>query len=404
MRVLLVSDRGRNPGGTERYLAELAAALRADGDEVRMLAGVPSGGLTAPSAGTIGSMAPPDVSVADPRGPARAVTQVVNPAAILAMRKELSAFRPDAVHAAMVLSHLSPAVLHPLGALPSTLLATDHRFACPVGTKLLPGGGQCRRPAGRACLESGCVGTARAARDGLRQAVLRRTLGGVNRVLACSRHMVGELGGVGIAASQLALPVDPPTPSPRRAPGREPAFVYAGRLAEVKGIDDLLDAFAAVVERFPSARLTVCGDGPDRDEVRRRASRPGLAGRVSMQPQMALDWTRSLASATALVAPSRFREPLGLSVIEAILRGVPVVATREGGHAESVEEGVSGLLVGNGDVRRLTEAMLAMCGPQPPVPAIVPDEARARLAERHDPGAHRAALRSIWTSGAVPAA
>jgi glycosyltransferase involved in cell wall biosynthesis len=395
MRVLLISDRGNNPGGNERYLADLAAQLRSEGDEVRVLAGVPAARPPSPPRGTLGSTGPPDVTVSDPPGPLRGLTQVINPWALAALRRELTGFAPDAVHGSLLLSHLSPAVLGLLDGMPTTVMVTDLRAACPKATKLLPGGAQCRRPAGRACVESGCLSTARAARDGIRQAVLRHGLSAVEATFGCSLHLAAELRGLGIDAAPLPLPVR--AAEARREPNAKPTFVYAGRLAPVKGVDDLVDAFSTVAERHPAARLVIHGDGPDRDAAARRVGRRGLGGRVSMHPEMALDWTRSLTAATAMVAPSRYREPLGLSVIESILRGTPVIASREGGHSESIEEGTSGLLVDNGDVAGLAEAMASMCESRPPLPAVVPAPARARLAARHDPAAHVAALRACWT-------
>lgn len=398
MRILLISDRGANPGGTERYLAELAALLHADGDDVRLLAGVPAGAGPIPPPGTIGAMDPPDVSVADPASAAlRALTQVVNPAALSAVRRELLEFRPDAVHLAMLLGHVSPAVLTILGKTPATLVAADLRFVCPKGTKLLPGGEQCRRPAGRACIESGCVSPARAARDGIRQALFRHGQARIGRTYGCSAHVTAELRSIGIAAEHLSLPVNAPPPDFERRPSPSPSFVYAGRLAPVKGIDDLLGAFASVAADHPQAELLICGDGPDREAVASAVATLGLGERVRMRADMALDWVKTLHTATALVAPSRFREPLGLSVIESILHGVPVIATRDGGHSESVEEGVSGVLVPNGDEHGLARAMCEMCSPRPPIPAVVPSGARERLAARHDPAAHVATLRAVWT-------
>lgn len=397
MRVLLVSDRGANPGGTERYLDTLATTLRAGGDEVRILAGVPAGVLPPRRPGTVASLAVPDVTVADPPPlPLRALTQVVNPAALRAIGAMLADFRPAAVHVAMLLSHLSPAILQPLRGTATSVIATDLRFACPLGTKLLPDGRQCRRPAGAACLEDGCLSPVRALRDGVRQALLRSGLHRVRGMLACSNHLVAELATVGIDSRVVPLPVAAPRPAPRRVPSRAPSFVFAGRLAAVKGLDQLIDAFADLQSTSPDARLLICGDGPERNRLRERIRRLRLADAVRMAPEMALDWSDSLVTATALVAPSLYREPLGLSVIEAILGGTPVIASRLGGHGESVEDGVSGLLVDNRDPRALAAAMRGLCGESPAVPPIVPEDARGRLARRHDPVHHRETLREIW--------
>jgi hypothetical protein len=69
---------------------------------------------------------------------------------------------------------------------------------------------------------------------------------------------------------------------------------------------------------------------------------------------------RELEDAWALVAPSLWAEPLGLVAIEAIVRGVPVVASASGGLGETVQDGVSGLLFPNGDEAALAERLDAV--------------------------------------------
>jgi glycosyltransferase involved in cell wall biosynthesis len=69
-----------------------------------------------------------------------------------------------------------------------------------------------------------------------------------------------------------------------------------------------------------------------------------------------------LSRAWALVAPSTWAEPLGLVAREALVRGVPVVATATGGFAETVTPGIDGLLVANGSEPELTAALDSIAG------------------------------------------
>lgn len=106
-------------------------------------------------------------------------------------------------------------------------------------------------------------------------------------------------------------------------------ILFLARIAPIKNLDVLLDAFARVAPRFPDLRMTVAGDGPP-DAVaalRERTRALGIAGRV--------DWPgfvqgaakeRALRSATVLVLPSA-SENFGLSVVEAMARGIPVVVS-----------------------------------------------------------------------------
>jgi glycosyltransferase involved in cell wall biosynthesis len=110
-------------------------------------------------------------------------------------------------------------------------------------------------------------------------------------------------------------------------------------------------------------------------------------------------WADHIGDAWAAVAPSLFREPLGLVAIEAIVRGIPVIATDGGGFRDTVEPGVSGTLVPHGDVDALAQAMLAVADR----PFDVPPGVVAETAARHDPAAHVAALRAALRAEPVPA-
>jgi 1,4-alpha-glucan branching enzyme len=166
----------------------------------------------------------------------------------------------------------------------------------------------------------------------------------------------------------------------------------------VKGLGTLLGAFARLLRVHPGARLRICGGGIERDAVAARIRELGIEDAVTLRA-MRWDWTGELEDAWALVAPSLYREPLGLVAVEAVVRDVPVVASADGGFAESIEPGRSGLLFPNGDEAALAERLAAVC--EGAFPAHRPDpEARAELARRHDLGDHVRAMERIWTNAA----
>jgi len=101
----------------------------------------------------------------------------------------------------------------------------------------------------------------------------------------------------------------------------------------------------------------------------------------------------ALGQAWALLAPSIWPEPLGLTAIEAITRGVPAIASAGGGFSETVEHGVSGSLVPNGDERALADCLIrAVDGG----PVAVPENVVRRLRQRHDPAHHTALLTAAF--------
>jgi glycosyltransferase involved in cell wall biosynthesis len=107
---------------------------------------------------------------------------------------------------------------------------------------------------------------------------------------------------------------------------------------------------------FPSFRLEVAGDGDCLPELRRLAAELGLGesvrflGEVGNVPEL-------LARSSLLVLPS-LTEGISLTLLEAMARGLPVVATRVGGNPEVVEEGVTGFLVPARRPQDLAERMV----------------------------------------------
>jgi glycosyltransferase involved in cell wall biosynthesis len=105
---------------------------------------------------------------------------------------------------------------------------------------------------------------------------------------------------------------------------------------------------------------------------------------------------REIAEAWVVAAPSLWPEPLGLVALEAMVRGVPVIASAVGGFAEIIEDGVSGMLVPNGDVSALAEGLTAILDRRR-FPSGLPQDVIRRVRDRHDLKRHIALIRSTFT-------
>lgn len=157
------------------------------------------------------------------------------------------------------------------------------------------------------------------------------------------------------AALEAAASSSPPsTIKPDR-----PFFLFAGRLEPLKGADRLVRVFAGV----KGADLLVAGDGSQAEELRRLAgSDPAVRflGRLAQPQLLAL-----IRAARAMIVPSVGYETFGLSAVEAMALGTPVVVRALGPLPELVEEG-GGLAVADDD-----ELAAALQG-------LVDDQDRAR--------------------------
>ncbi len=114
-------------------------------------------------------------------------------------------------------------------------------------------------------------------------------------------------------------------------------LVYAGRLAEGKGLDVLLDAVStlATADRAPAVHLDVIGDGPARGALEERAAVLGITDRVGFTGHLARRsaYLAALAAADVFVSASP-AEGFPKSVLDAMAAGVPVVAVPAGRLAE----------------------------------------------------------------------
>ena len=149
-----------------------------------------------------------------------------------------------------------------------------------------------------------------------------------------------------------------------------PVIVTVGRLAPEKGHDVLVKAAAHLVADWPSLRVLIAGEGPGRESLQRSIDDAGLVERVQLLGQVH-DVGQVLCAADVFAFPSR-REGTPFALLEAMSRGLPVVAARFGGADEIVDSGESGLLVGQDDPEGLKDALAG----------LLRDPARARsLAE-----------------------
>jgi glycosyltransferase involved in cell wall biosynthesis len=139
------------------------------------------------------------------------------------------------------------------------------------------------------------------------------------------------------------------------ASAMKPLWVCAARLEEQKGHDVLLEALAGVRRRGLEFVAAFAGDGSRRAALERRAAELSLADHVRFLG-MVEEIGPLLAAADAVVMPSRW-EGLPLTLLEALARARPVVASAVGGIPEVVEDRISGRLVPPGDVSALEEAL-----------------------------------------------
>jgi glycosyltransferase involved in cell wall biosynthesis len=184
-----------------------------------------------------------------------------------------------------------------------------------------------------------------------------------------------RLPGVRIAA----MPNPVPAPGVAPAEGDRKWVVAAGRLAPVKRYDLLIKAFDKVRAERPDWRLRIYGGGKQKDKLRRLIDQLGLYNHVFlMGPANPIEpeWAKGSVAAVT----STF-ESFGMTIVEAMRCGLPVVATDcPHGPGEIIDNGVDGRLVEVGNVDAIAGGLLEL---------INDDELRHRMAARALEGSER---------------
>ncbi|WP_213450499.1 glycosyltransferase [Rhizomonospora bruguierae] len=353
MRIAMISEHasplaelgGVDAGGQNLHVADLSTALADLGHEVRIY--TRRDAEDQPVAQPMGD----GVSVVNvPAGPARYVPKDL----LLPHMKEFGDWvgehwrddnwQPDVTHAHFWMSGLAA-------------IAASRPIGVPVVQTFHALGSVKRR-------HQGAMDTSPRLRIGYERAIG----GAVDRVVAQCQDEVRELIRLGVPRTRISLipsGVDaerftPDGPAQTRDPDR-PVILSVGRMVERKGFADVIRAMRVV----PNAECVIVGGPPGaelgRDPVAKGlqalaaecdvANRVRLVGAVPRE-----DMPRWYRSADVL-ASAAWYEPFGLTPLEAMACGVPVVASAVGGMLDTVVDGLTGTLVSPRDPRALGKAL-----------------------------------------------
>lgn len=353
VRVLLVSDYPPGPtGGAEVQVGRVADALSAAGCEVRIATG--DGSHT---------------------GWRRAL-DLWDPAARRRVADAAEELDADVVHYHNVLNELSTSVVG-IGR-PSVLTVHDPRV---VGERF--GIDQ-----GRSALAP--APALRAVKDRVARHRLRRH---ADAVTAPNPVLVERLRAAGFRNVHHVEGITPPTP--HGPPGVD--VVFAGVLAEHKGVHVLVDAWQRIARRHPDATLRIVGDGPARAALEADVRARHLHERAELVGSVPPDEVPAqLARAGLVVVPSLGAETQPLAVLEALACGRPVVASRWQGAESTVDETV-GRLVPPGDPSALAAALDALLSDRPVLEQLGA-AAAARAEARWSPAAGADRLLEVYRS------
>lgn len=176
----------------------------------------------------------------------------------------------------------------------------------------------------------------------------------VREFLARAGHDRSKLTTIHYGLDELPAAPSRPTPEEAGITAGAPLALAVGRLIPQKDHATLLAAFARVRAERPDARLAILGSGPLESDLRNLATRLGIGDAVALPGRTEIrDW---LGRADAFAHSSRW-EGFGIVLLEAMLAGLPIVATRVSAVPEIVVEGETGFLVEAGDAKGLARGL-----------------------------------------------
>lgn len=150
-----------------------------------------------------------------------------------------------------------------------------------------------------------------------------------------------------------------PTPSQKDtfAPNGESVLMHASNFRELKRVGDVVQIFAHVREHIP-AKLVLIGEGPDQPHIQQLVKELNLSDSVAFLG--ALDQVEPLFRCADLFLLPSEQESFGLSALEAMMCGVPVIGSDVGGMPEVITHGETGYLYPVGDTQSMAQSAVSL--------------------------------------------
>jgi glycosyltransferase involved in cell wall biosynthesis len=337
LKILLLHNLYREPGGEDSVVMQEKALLEARGHEVEM--------FCASNSAFSGAL----------RTALVACGTVYSRSSRARVEQTISRFAPDLVHVHNFFPQLSPSIYYACRTAQVPVVQTLHNFRliCP-NALLFRNGKPCERCIGtsfawpgvvHACYRNSHVGTTVVAAMLGAHRISNTWNSAVHAFISLSNFARNRFIAGGLPKSRLFVKPNFVMPDPSVGPRSGGYALFVGRLSTEKGLETLLSAWTQLKGRT----LKIVGDGPLRGLVEKAASRDiEFTGR-----QPAHKVLEFLGAAEFLVVPSECYENFPRVIVEAFAKGVPVLGGDLGSVRELIESGRTGLLFSAGDPKDL---------------------------------------------------
>ena len=134
-------------------------------------------------------------------------------------------------------------------------------------------------------------------------------------------------------------------------------LIYVGRLEREKGVDILIDALSLIEDKDNNINLSIVGDGREFDKLKEKAINSGVGDKVKFLGKQ-LDIIKYLDESDVFIHPTRCEEAFGISIVEAMARGIVPITFKKGGLPEIIDSEENGYLVDKVDPKSLAEKII----------------------------------------------
>ncbi|MGC1372785.1 MAG: glycosyltransferase family 4 protein [Candidatus Sulfotelmatobacter sp.] len=316
------------------------------------------------------------------------------------IRAMIADFRPDVAHVRNIYHHLSPSILWELKAqkVPILYHLNDFKVLCP-NYNLVSRGEACERCKGGRfwqVLREKCYPGSGPRAILMAEAYMHKWLGTYRECVDCflapSQFVRDKFVEHGWDAARFeVLPHFQRLEPAANLPDDNAPLLYFGRLSPEKGVDDLLHA----MRRLPQLRLTIAGDGSERDRLWQLAAQMELRNVEFTGNLSGAELDQAISGSRFTVLPSHAYETLGKTILESYARGRAVIATDWGSRRELVHEGTTGLLYRMANIDELVEAIQFLSS-RPELARNMGLAGRELVRERYSPETHYEGLVAVY--------
>ncbi|VVB51541.1 Trehalose synthase [uncultured archaeon] len=404
MRILLANKYFHMVGGAERYVLNLKDLMESHGHEV-----IPFSMEDSRNEHTEYSRYFPsnidyaDVSLCRAKEFPKIAGRVIYSPGVKRKIKALTRnTKPDIAHINNIYNQLSPSLLSGLkeSGVPAVMTVHDYHLVCP-NHSLFTNGAVCEKclhgnysnAVLRQCVKDSVAASALCALASYIHLWTRIYEKNVRTFITPSRFIAEKMIEGGLPRESIVtIPpsIDPSAYTPEPHPGKY--LLYFGRLSPEKGIIDLLKA----AEELPHIPIHIAGTGPQEQELQEYAKEKKLnttfTGFIDGQRLQ-----KEIQDARIIAAPSRIQENLPFTILEAMAYGKPVIATRQGGIPELIENGKNGLLCEPGNPTNLQEKITEIWDDDQRLEKMG-QQGRKNAEQKHSPKNHYAKLMKVYAN------